>query len=1147
MRKNIHSVFYIPLPLLALILSASLALILSAPAAYAADNAPSGVIQAGNRAYQDGALSFDAELSGDSVRGQFAVAVFTESGQFRNGSFYPAASAVHVRLGDVGGADVVKAMWLDDNFCPLAEAAILRMKEYGAEAFAQFTRKLGELYDELDASGGAEAADPSNPYALSRLIVSCDALPDLTRFEPTAVVPGPDGLYILQFRLPSKARSCAEYLQSLPSVRYAEPDSVIESDFTEETADLAELSASSVHYSWGAAATGLDRYAENLLQRGLRRSVTVAVVDSGVDFEHPLLKDRLLSGYDFIERDVIPQDELGHGTHVAGIVADCVTGADVKILPVRVMDGFGAMTTLGVYQGIRYAAEQGANIINLSLSSPALYGAIIDDAVQYAVSKNITVVAAAGNQNDDTAKRSPAHLKTCVTVAGVNANGARFPLSNFGDAVDLAAPAKEVLSAVPTGSGVGYPDKNYDYMSGTSMAAPHVSSAAALLMTERGTGQSPAQISSILRRAAKDLGSKGWDKYFGAGLLNLTSLIHPVISFHANGGSGEMSAQIVGYRTATVLSANAFIRAGYRFAGWNTASDGSGEPYADGTSVTLDDSVTLYAQWTPLNGIYAILYGDGELVFQNSVTAAPGRTVSKTYVISATDGSAEYAAWYNQRNAVRKVNFAEKIKPASTALWFYDCANLTEISGLENLDASGVTDMSQMFFGCAKLETIYASDKFTANAGASGEDMFDGCVSLIGGAGTKYDAAHTGKEYASIDGGANNPGYFTDKNAPVASIYAVLYTDDEGNGELVFQNNNRTESGRNVMDVYKVAGNNTPWNEQRDKIITVRFADFIQPDSVENWFSYCRKLTKILNIENLNTSRLTDMSHMFQECNSLTGLDVSGFDTSHVIGMTQMFDGCGKLASLDVSGWDTSNVTRMNVMFRGCSSLTSLDASNWNISNVFFMNLMFDGCSGLTNLDITGWNTANVGNMYHMFYGCGALKQIYASSLFAPDNVSNSDLMFYGCVSLVGGNGTKYDAAHTGKEYARIDGGASAPGYFTDKDAPVLSNGIYAVLYADGELVFQNNNRTESGRSVTDVYWVDESYSWDDRLQIASTPWYEQRENIETVTFADKIYPTSTAVWFCNCAKLMDIQNIENLDTSKVSDMETMFMKCNNL
>ena len=150
-----------------------------------------------NRAYQDGALSFDAELSGDSVRGQLAVAVFTESGQFRNCSFYPAASAVSVRLRDVVGADVVKAMWLDDNFIPLTEAAILRMREYGAEAFAQFTRELNELYNELDASGGAEAADPSNPYALSRLIVSCGALPDLARFEPTSVVSGPDGLYIL--------------------------------------------------------------------------------------------------------------------------------------------------------------------------------------------------------------------------------------------------------------------------------------------------------------------------------------------------------------------------------------------------------------------------------------------------------------------------------------------------------------------------------------------------------------------------------------------------------------------------------------------------------------------------------------------------------------------------------------------------------------------------------------------------------------------------------------------------------------------------------------------------------------------------------------------------------------------------------------
>ena len=122
----------------------------------------------------------------------------------------------------------------------------------------------------------------------------------------------------------------------------------------------------------------------------------------------------------------------------------------------------------------------------------------------------------------------------------------------------------------------------------------------------------------------------------------------------------------------------------------------------------------------------------------------------------------------------------------------------------------------------------------------------------------------------------------------------------------------------------------------------------------------------------------------------------------------------------------------MTGMFCGCSGLTSLDLSNFNTANVTSMGLMFDGCSGLTSLDLSNFNTANVKDMSNMFYGCSKLQTIYVGSEWSTENVQYGHNMFKDCWNLVGGAGTKYDDSHTYSTYARIDGGESSPGYFTD-------------------------------------------------------------------------------------------------------------------
>ena len=148
----------------------------------------------------------------------------------------------------------------------------------------------------------------------------------------------------------------------------------------------------------------------------------------------------------------------------------------------------------------------------------------------------------------------------------------------------------------------------------------------------------------------------------------------------------------------------------------------------------------------------------------------------------------------------------------------------------------------------------------------------------------------------------------------------------------------------------------------------------------------------------------------------------------------ELFYNCDNLKTIDLSGFDTSSVTSMDSMFCLCSALTSLDLSGFDTSKVTDMSAMFNGCSGLTSLDLSGLDTSSVTDMHCMFECCSKLTTIYVSSAFNTNSVTNSRDMFYKCTSLKGGEGTAaYGSDKIDKTYARIDGGAGAPGYFTEK------------------------------------------------------------------------------------------------------------------
>jgi type VII secretion-associated serine protease mycosin len=250
-------------------------------------------------------------------------------------------------------------------------------------------------------------------------------------------------------------------------------------------------------------------------------AITVAVVDTGVDFNTPDLAGRLLTGYDFVNGDATAADDEGHGTEVAGIIAAVpnngkgLAGAafDTRILPVKVLDSDGSGTDVDIAAGIRWAADHGARIINLSLGGPG-DSALIHDAVKYAAGKDVVVVAAAGNEGGPFTFY-PAAYDEVLSVTATDANGTFAWFSNSGPWVDLAAPGMAILSTYLDHTAA----ESYVTDYGTSFAAPLVSGAAVLAMATH-PGLHQAQIRDWLKATASDRGPDGIDDEYGFGLLD---------------------------------------------------------------------------------------------------------------------------------------------------------------------------------------------------------------------------------------------------------------------------------------------------------------------------------------------------------------------------------------------------------------------------------------------------------------------------------------------------------------------------------------------------------------------------------------------------------------------------------------------------
>ncbi|WP_096201136.1 S8 family peptidase [Bacillus sp. FJAT-45350] len=246
--------------------------------------------------------------------------------------------------------------------------------------------------------------------------------------------------------------------------------------------------------------------------------VIIAVLDTGVDPDHQDLSGKLLPGYNAFDGTSNSYDEHGHGTHVAGIAAaitNNVTGiAGVSwhnfILPIKVLDEDGQGTSFEVARGIRWATDNGAKVINMSLGD--YYNSfILHDAIRYAHKNDVVLIAASGNDNVNT-PMYPSDYPEVLTVAAVDHNRERAFFSNFGPHIDVAAPGEHIPST--------FPDNNYVIMSGTSMAAPHVAGLAGLIRS-LNPNLTKAEVHNLIRETSLDLGPTGHDQYYGFGEIDV--------------------------------------------------------------------------------------------------------------------------------------------------------------------------------------------------------------------------------------------------------------------------------------------------------------------------------------------------------------------------------------------------------------------------------------------------------------------------------------------------------------------------------------------------------------------------------------------------------------------------------------------------
>lgn len=388
----------------------------------------------------------------------------------------------------------------------------------GPAEVAAYERIL-DTPDRTGSAGGCVAVD----VVPGQFVVGCrpgqlESVAGLARQAGIEVVRVDTGLEFVLVRAGSEdglARSLFGISASVAAVRYIEPDCVVRASRFPDDPMFRQ-------YQWDKWVMYAD-LAWDVLSGAT--GIKVAVVDNGVEYSHPDLAAAFVPGnlgYDFVGNDDDPRPdqpnlpEAFHGTHVSGIIAAGIDNrigvagwAQIQVLGVKVLSDSGTGNTSSLASGIRWAADNGARVINMSLGG-ASAPTVLVDACQYAVARNVLLIAASGNEGAQSVNY-PAALNECAAVGALDRHSIAADFSNRGAQLELTAPGVDVVSTAPGG--------NFVSASGTSMATPEVTGVAALLFVHDPT-LTASEVRGLLAASSIDLGTAGRDVTYGYGLVN---------------------------------------------------------------------------------------------------------------------------------------------------------------------------------------------------------------------------------------------------------------------------------------------------------------------------------------------------------------------------------------------------------------------------------------------------------------------------------------------------------------------------------------------------------------------------------------------------------------------------------------------------
>ncbi|MBO7597013.1 MAG: BspA family leucine-rich repeat surface protein, partial [Bacteroidales bacterium] len=385
---------------------------------------------------------------------------------------------------------------------------------------------------------------------------------------------------------------------------------------------------------------------------------------------------------------------------------------------------------------------------------------------------------------------------------------------------------------------------------------------------------------------------------------------------------------------------------------------------------------------------------------------------------------------------------------------FYNCNTITTLD-LSKFNTNNVTDMSAMFYYCNNLTTILVDQNiWKTNNGTNTSAMFSGCINLIGNNGTQYDDSQTSGDYAHIDEGQDNPGYFT------TGSYKIIYNLDGGEetenptslplsgatSDITLKEPTKEGyffTGWSGTSATGLSGNNNtnvsiPKGSKGNRIYTAHWAQGepyavvtetegtkimtfyfgVKPTSDDTktvldipekmtmydpiwiiWRDNRGPIKEVIFDESFKQYQPDKCDGWFAGFSSLTTItNIQNFDASKVTDMSQMFSGCSSLESIDDFPFNTTNFTDMSYMFYNCTSLKNINL-NFNTENVTDMSYMFYGCTALESIELN-INTSNVETMNSLFGECSALKSITFGDKFNTATVTDMGNMFMSCRSI---------------------------------------------------------------------------------------------------------------------------------------------------